>query len=325
MGSQLETEQTIVALANRIRCTHPVTQSEICRGAHLCWSNAVSLLADVRFLVSGARAARALSLTVLALEELAKPPLLFKVYPSDEAKRWAKFWKEEFSRHSLKQKTIGKYGEVLSSLGYEIYNLKLSAPTVAALDALKQWSFYVDCVEGAFQSPEGFAANLSEIVDLLFAVAEERADSFAHIYASSERSSEVWGHRGKAVKAGEFWPPQIRSDIELRAHILSLASKYSLSNPPNYAAFTDACKQLSAITEAVMFERALFAVGRVCSSRAQFKALPTAATRGFLMMKLCLIVVPEAERRVTLQLWKESSADVAPNNRAGTNGVAHPR
>lgn len=303
MATQIEREQQIAALANRSRCRQRLSQSEIGRGAYLCWSNAVSLLADVRLLISGARLARALSLTVLALEELAKPALLFGVDPSDDAKRWAKFWKEEFSRHSPKQKAIGNYGKFLSSIGQEIYGFRLSSPTVAALDALKQWSFYVDCVEGAFQSPEDLAEDSSEIVDLLFAVAEERADSFGLFHASPEQSSWCYERRLKATMFGEFWPPPVRSEIELRAYLLSLASQYSLSNPPNYAAFSDACGQLSPITGAAMFERALSAIGRECSRRAQFQALPTAAARGLFMMKLCLIVVPEAERRLTIQKW----------------------
>jgi len=325
MASQIEREQLIAALANRGTCTQPLAQAEIGRGAHLCWSNAVSLLADVRLLVAGARPARSLSLTVLALEELAKPPMLFGVDPSDEAKRWAKFWKEEFSRHSLKQKVIGKYGDFLTSIGHEIYGFRLSAPTVAALEALKQWGFYVDCIEGAFQSPEDFAANLSEIVDLLFAVAEERPDRFGQFHASPEQSSWAYERRLKATRIGEFWPPPIRSEIELRAYLLSVASQYSLSNPPNYAAFTDACEQLSANAGAAMFDRALSAIGRVCSRRAQFAALPTAAARALLMMKLCLIVVPEAERSVTIQRWKESSPDVPPNNRAAPDRASRRR
>ena len=61
------------------------------------------------------------------------------------------------------------------------------------------------------------------------------------------------------------------------------------------------------------FDRALSTLGRVCCRRAQLHGLPTAAARGLIMMKLCLIVVPEAERRVTLEQWKKSSVDVAPN------------
>jgi hypothetical protein len=208
---------------------------------------------------------------------------------------------------------IGKYGGFLSRIGNEIYNLKLNAGTIAALDALKQWGFYVDCLEGAFQSPQDFAANLGEIVDLLFAVAEERADSFAQFHVSPEQSAWNYEHRLKAASFGEFWPPPIRSEVELQGSLLSLASRYSLSNPPNYAAFTDACEQLRKIAGESVFECALSTLGRLCSRRAQFPALPTAAARGLLMMKLCLSVVPEPQRCVTLDQWEESSIDVSPS------------
>jgi AbiV family abortive infection protein len=62
------------------------------------------------------RFARALSLTVLALEELAKPPLLWELDPSADAKEWRTFWREQFSRHSPKQQAIGQYG-FLTALG----------------------------------------------------------------------------------------------------------------------------------------------------------------------------------------------------------------
>jgi len=304
MASQSEREQLIATLAKRSRCKGSLEQEEIGRGAYLCWSNAVSLLADVRLLASDARLARALSLTVLALEELAKPPLLFGVDPSDEAKRWTAFWKDKFSRHSPKQQAIGKYGELLTSIGQGIYLFSMSPATVEALDALKQWGFYVDCVQGEFQSPAQFAESLSEVVDFIFAVGEERADSFAQFHASPEQSTWVYERRLKSTRFGEFWPPPIRSDAELHALLLSLASKYSLSNPPNYMAFTDACEQLSGIVGPAMFKRALSITGRVCSHRAQFHGLPTAAARGLFMMKLCLVVVPEAERRVVIEQWK---------------------
>jgi hypothetical protein len=62
-----------------------------------------------------------------------------------------------------------------------------------------------------------------------------------------------------------------------------------------------------------MFEQALFTRGQVCSRRARFSGLPTATARGLFMMKLCLIVVPEAQRRVTLEQWTGSQVDVPPN------------
>jgi hypothetical protein len=58
----------IDASARNGKQTGPLPEPEIARGAHLCWQNAVSLLSDARLLAKNSRLARALSLTVLALE-----------------------------------------------------------------------------------------------------------------------------------------------------------------------------------------------------------------------------------------------------------------
>lgn len=305
MSDQSDREQRIAALINRGRCNGALTETEIARGGHLCWSNAVSLLRDVRLLVANSRLARALSLTVLALEELAKPPLLWALTPSDDSKHWATFWKQQFSRHPSKQRVIGAYGNLLKAVGHDIYGFKMSPETVDALDTLKQWGFYVDCVDMSFQSPDQFASDLAEIVDFLFAVAEERADSFGRFHVSVEQSLRAYKHRLAATRLGEFWPPPVHSETELHALLLSLASQYSLSSPPNYVAFVDACEQLTEVAGDAMFEGALSVTGRICCRRAEFHALPTAAARGLFMMKLCLFAVPEKRRRTVIDEWKQ--------------------
>jgi hypothetical protein len=115
----------------------------------------------------------------------------------------------------------------------------------------------------------------------------------------------AYEHRLAATRFGEFWPPPVRSETELHALLLSLASQYSLSNPPNYAAFVDACKQLVEVSDEAMFDGALSVTGRICCRRAQFHALPTAAARGLFMMKLCLFAVPEERRQTIIEEWKQ--------------------
>jgi AbiV family abortive infection protein len=130
----------------------------------------------------------------LALEELAKPPLLWGLDPTDDAKKWKSFWAERFSRHLTKQNTIGAYGS-LTGIGQDIYWFKLHPDIVKTLDTWKQWGFYVDCVDNKFQSPDLFASEQREIVDLLFAIAEERADSFAQFHSSAESSLAAYEQR----------------------------------------------------------------------------------------------------------------------------------
>jgi len=77
-----------------------------------------------------------------------------------------------FASHSPKQKTIGSYGQVMETIGLGPYDLRMTAEVVEALDRLKQWGFYVDCIGGSFQSPDMFAANEDEILDVVLAVAD---------------------------------------------------------------------------------------------------------------------------------------------------------
>ena len=303
MTSVAEREERIAALAGRARCRGPLPAIDIARGGHMCWSNATSLLDDVRLLMSQSRMARALSLTVLALEELAKPPLLWSTTPGHDQKPWDRFWRQHFSRHSEKQEAIARYG-ILTGLTSEIYRFRMCPATVQALDTLKQWGFYVDCVDGSFQSPSEFAADLGDVIDLLFAVAEERADSFAGMHASPEQSLWMHEHRFDGQTFGELWPPPVRSGIDLHGVLLSTASKYSLSDPPNYAAFADACGELLKVAGRDQFELALTALGRACSERAQLQVLPTAAARALFMMKMCLSMVPEERRAEAIEEWK---------------------
>lgn len=186
MPSQKEREELLAEIAKRGRCKNAIPREEIARGAHLCWYNAVALLGDARLLAADGRAARVLSMTILALEELAKPALLWEMRPSDDLKTWSSFWKEKFSRHSPKQEAIGTYGQLLSSVGQGTHLFTLQQETVRALDAIKQWCFYV--VDGAFQEPAHIHDKIGKVLDFLFAVADERADSFAQLHSSSEQS-----------------------------------------------------------------------------------------------------------------------------------------
>jgi AbiV family abortive infection protein len=111
------------------------------------------------------------SLSVLALEELAKPPLLWGIGLLGAQKDYKSFWRA-FASHSPKQKTIGSYGQVMETIGLGPYDLRMTEEVVEALDCLKQWGFYVDCIGGSFQSPDMFAANEDEILDVVLAVAD---------------------------------------------------------------------------------------------------------------------------------------------------------
>jgi AbiV family abortive infection protein len=281
-------EGRVRALVERPACRGPVTAAEVARGAHLCWKNAVALLADARVLVTGGRHARALSLTVLALEELAKPPLLWQLDTSGSATEWRRFWKESFARHSSKQESIGAYGELLRQIGAGIYESFLPTPVVEALDRLKQWGFYVDCVDDRFQAPDELELTVLPMLDPVFAFAEERADSFAKLHASVVLSEWCYGRRFEAAVPGALPRLPVAEVDDASAVVLSYASQYSRSTPPDYLTFYEACRaSLGHLPEATR-NRVFEMTRTLCSLRLPFKALPTAAARAFLMMKLTL-------------------------------------
>src|SRR5437899_8021903 len=113
-------------LARKARCSDHLSDDEIAHGAHACYLNTRSLLRDARLLCD-ASPGRAISLTVLALEELGKIPILFDLRADAPVTRWKQFWREEFSRHSFKQAEIARYGRYLAGHTGPIYELEISA------------------------------------------------------------------------------------------------------------------------------------------------------------------------------------------------------
>ena len=75
---------------------------ETAQGLTACYLNALALLEDARLLAANRHEPRALSLTILALEELAKVPDLFDHYVNpttrNDSNAWVDFWKR-WGRH----------------------------------------------------------------------------------------------------------------------------------------------------------------------------------------------------------------------------------
>jgi AbiV family abortive infection protein len=279
-----EIEAVLASLASRPRFLDPLFDPQIAEGAHKCFRNADALLGDARTLASE-RPARALSLTILALEELGKIPVLFDLSTRDSVERWKNFWNKEFSRHSFKQAEIGGYGGWLAASGKGPYQLQITAPILGALDRLKQWGFYVDCHEGRFQSPCEFGAEHRIVLDYLFSATEERADSFAQFHATREQSE--W-FLAQCRKGTGGWPPRFESQEELRGVVLSLASRFSQANPPAYPSFYDACDQLGVPPGGSSMGKTLASLQTTLEARSKCPGLPRSATRAFTMYKLVL-------------------------------------
>jgi len=95
-----------------------IDDAQIASAMHLSFCNAVELLEEAELLFERKRYARAFGLAVLALEELAKPPLLLNALfiEKGDQKTWQAFWKALHS-HQHKQGVWSAYGKRLAGCG----------------------------------------------------------------------------------------------------------------------------------------------------------------------------------------------------------------
>ncbi len=287
-----------------------LSDMQIARLAHESYRNSVSLLRDVRLLVA-ASPGRALALTVLALEELGKIPAVFGMQTSDPAERWEKFWKGEFSKHAFKQQVIGGYGKILAAGGRSPYRWFVTEPIAEELDRLKQQGFYVDVVDQHIQSPQKFGTEMNELLDFLFAAAEERADSFAQFHVFMERSAWFLGEC-RAVTDGArrgSRPLPVSSEQELAAAILSQASRCSAPEPLDYYGFYSACKDLCAQVTTEAGVRALSSVVATLEERTKSEDADKVARAqaDALERELTKLIEPEAQYRAEPKPEPQSS------------------
>jgi AbiV family abortive infection protein len=150
------------------------------------------------------RPGRALSLAVLAIEEIAKVILL-----ANAAARAAKAtlsWKDlqedlDLRSHKHKQAVFAAYGETLLNKISEKatwYDQKLPGGLTPLLDFMKQLGFYVDVANGQFISPSEFGSDNKAWAEWLISVAKERLISFSKLHGTKEGSIRV------ARNAAEF-------------------------------------------------------------------------------------------------------------------------
>lgn len=169
----------------------PLDKKQIAVGMHLCYMNARALADEARLLRENGRHARALSLTVLALEELGKIPLICNMilYSADHAEAWRKFWKA-FQSHQIKLGVWTTYGKrILHALGRS-YEAELPSGIEPLADKFKQLGFYVSFFKDQFLSPEEFTKDNYEWLDYFLAILEERVISFHPLHGSLENSEK---------------------------------------------------------------------------------------------------------------------------------------
>jgi len=327
-------EKVLARLGSGHNPKRPLTVHETARGLTACYLNALALLEDARLLAANGREPRALSLTILALEELAKVPDLYDHYVNPETRNdsnaWADLWKR-WSRHQPKQERIGVYGNFLrNSAGLEKTVFQNPTPyatyfkenAYAHLDVLKQRNFYVDFIDSRFQRPEA-SQEICTVLDFLFSFVEERADSFGSWHVTPERSVDFLSvHLDGASESTARNSPTIgfndwastHEPIEAAADLLRLLCYHSSALVPNYVYFYPACEAFLSKKE---LSETVTLLRRVVSSlkrRMEVKALPTSGLRAFLMLKLLFSYatahLSDAEREEVFPDVLSESSDV---------------
>lgn len=154
--------------------------------------NARSLAEESRLLKENGYHARALSLAILALEELGKVPLICNMilYRKDDAEAWRKAWKE-FQSHRFKLGVWTVYGKRLLNMLGKSYESEFPSGIEPLADKFKQLGFYVSIFKGEFVQPKEFAKDNHEWLDYFLGVLEERIVSFEPLHGSLESSERI--------------------------------------------------------------------------------------------------------------------------------------
>jgi AbiV family abortive infection protein len=295
-----------------------ISPDQISLGMHLCYQNAVALLEDSRLLAINRRCARALSLTVIAIEELGKTIMLCDLLDPSRTSDQLEFWKD-FTKHHAKQRDMASYGRYLEDIATNPYRGSVSSSMLDAMDRVKQSGFYVDFCGTAFQSPQEFADQTRATLDYWFAVAEERADSFAQFHSTLEQSESFARDAQSFARDAQSDPPErdelsiglgapsspAMAEVALAGILLSYASQFSAKGPipdyesfnpiPDYESFNSCVEELVRRYSAPLVGQAVLALGRLLMNRAsaetKVKILRTSARRASAMIKLVLAMI----------------------------------
>jgi AbiV family abortive infection protein len=305
-----EIERLLARLGVGQNPKRPLSIDETAEGLTACYLNALALLDDARLLAANGRIPRALSLTILSLEELAKIPDLFELFldpnTQTDATAWVEFWKR-FSQHKPKQRRIAAYGNILRQIAnLDELALENPAPYLQYLsenayghfDIVKQRNFYVDFVANQFLCPEA-TKEVSKALDWLFSFAEERADSFGSWHITPQRSLD---HLTAVIKANSSTLTELpdmnrrikslnewassQLPLEADADLLRLLCYSSSAFVPNYNRFFSECETfLSGRAAHERVELLKRAVGKL-RQRMNIEILQRSRRRSYNMFKL---------------------------------------
>lgn len=286
-----------------------LTPEQAAQGSHLCFVNTNELLIDARLLAKEGRLCRALSVTVLALEELAKISELYRVaiesQLASDAVDWKAFWKE-FIYHKPKQKRATAYGNVIKGVSGESdgltnplpYKSYFSDETFGHLDKAKQKNFYVDFADGRFVAPRN-DDQTKKILSELYGFVSERIDTFGSWHSSIDRNVAFFEATTKQAKsflessaladsgltslngwASTFTPEEVQADI------IRLACYRSSGGVPDYYSFTPEMDSVRGLTAENREAILAGVVGELEARMDIGEVLPQFVYRAFCMFKL---------------------------------------
>ncbi|MDT0501582.1 MULTISPECIES: AbiV family abortive infection protein [unclassified Halomonas] len=288
-----------------------LTPEQAAQGAHLCFVNTNELLVDARILAKEGRLSRALSVTVLALEELAKISELYRVaiesQLASDAVDWKAFWKE-FNYHKPKQKRATAYGNVIKGVSGEgdgltnplPYKSYFSDDTFGHLDKAKQKNFYVDFSDGKFVAPRN-DDRTKKILSEIYGFVSERIDTFGSWHSSIDRNVDFFEVTTKQAKcllessaladsgltslngwANTFTPEEVQADI------IRLACYRSSGGVPDYYRFTPEMDTVLGLTAENREAILAGVVGELEARMDIGEVLPQFVYRAFCMFKLII-------------------------------------
>lgn len=167
----------------------PLTSEQIVEGIKAAQGNALRLLKDATFLLEAGRFPSATALAILSMEERGKAIILTRLAIVSEHADLKSAWRD-YRNHKAKNagwiipELVSKGARTLKSMAASV---DPKAEHSAILDALKQISFYTDCLGDRHWSVP------IEVID------EELARS---MLASAEM---MWGSRSVTVRELELW------------------------------------------------------------------------------------------------------------------------
>lgn len=289
----------------------PLTPEQAAEGAYLCFVNTNELLIDARLLAKEGRLCRALSITILALEELAKISELHRVAVESQLGSngvdWNGFWKE-FNYHKPKQKRATAYGNVIKGAVGETdglenplpYRSYFSEKTFGHLDKAKQKNFYVDFADGKFVAPKNDKQTKTILAEL-YGFVSERIDTFGSWHSSIGRNRafvEATIAQAKSFLEGATpadsgltalngWANTFTQE-ELQADVLRLACYRSSGGVPDYYNFTPEMESISGLTVDNREDVLSGLVGELEARIETGEVLPHFAHRALCMLKLLI-------------------------------------